>query len=197
MTAEAYPLAWPHGWKTTAYPKRSRFKGSFAGIRTELVKEIKRIGGDYIVLSTNIPLRRDGLPYASQGEPKHTGVAVYFMRRGKQMVFACDKWNRVQDNMRAIQKTINAIRGIETWGASEMLERAYSAFEALPPPTNLVATCWDILGVKPGSSADEITRAYRKAAMRVHPDHGGDVAAMAALNRARDDCVRFSGMNRY
>jgi hypothetical protein len=101
------------------------------------------------------------------------------------MVFACDKWRTVQDNMRAIQRTIEAIRGIERWGASEMMERAFAAFEALPPPKS----CWDILGVRPGSPRDEIEAAYRAKAKRTHPDAGGSTTAMADLNRARSEAL--------
>jgi len=184
--AEAYPLHWPQGWPRTEERTRSRFDGTFAKIRDELWAEIARLGGQYPVLSTNLPLKRDGMPYASQKEPSDPGVAVYFERRGRQMVFACDKWDLVQDNMRSIQRTIEAIRGIERWGASEMMERAFQAFEALPAPKS----CWDILGVRPGAGADEVSRAYRDKARSAHPDTGGSQAAMAELNRARDEALR-------
>lgn len=183
---EAYPLHWPAGWPRTKLPQSSRFDGTFARIRDELFAEIGKLGGRYPVLSTNIPLKRDGMPYVPQKEPADTGVAVYFERRGRQMVFACDKWNRVRDNMRAIQRTIEAIRGIERWGASEMMERAFQAFEALPPPQS----CWDILGLRPGASRDAIEKAYREKARRAHPDAGGSNHAMAELNRARDEAMR-------
>lgn len=182
---DAYPLHWPHGWPRTKSPQRARFDGTFAKIRSELFAEIERLGGQYIVLSTNIPLKRDGMPYAGQKEPTDTGVAVYFERRGRQMVFACDKWQTVQDNMRAVQKTIDAIRGIERWGASEMMERAFQAFEALPPPRS----CWDILGVRPGTPREEVEAAYRAKAKHAHPDTGGSDVAMADLNRARDEAL--------
>jgi len=183
--AEAYPLAWPQGWPRTAERNRSRFDGTFAKIRDELWAEISHLGGRYPVLSTNILFKRDGMPYAGQKEPTDPGVAVYFERRGRQMVFACDKWDRVQDNMRSIQRSIKTIRGIERWGASEMMERAFQAFEALPAPD----TCWSILGVRPGSSREDVERAYRDKAKRAHPDHGGSDAAMAELNRARDEAL--------
>lgn len=182
---DAYPLTWPAGWPRVAERQRSRFDGTPARIRSELMAEVERLGGRYPVLSTNLPLRRDGLPYATAREPDDPGVALYFERRGRQMVFACDKWDRVQDNMRAIQLTIGAIRGIERWGASEMMERAFQAFESLPPPPS----CWSVLGVNPNSSRDEIERAYRSAAKRAHPDAGGSDAAMAALTRARDEAL--------
>lgn len=127
---EAHPLHWPEGRARTRRRQRSRFDVTFAQARDALSDEIHRLGGRYMVLSTNVALRRDNLPYANQPEPDDTGVAVYFERNGKQMCFACDRWDRVKDNIRAIQKTIEAMRGIERWGTGEMMDRAFSAFEA-------------------------------------------------------------------
>lgn len=84
------------------------------------------------VLSSNIELRRDGLPYANRPEPDDPGVAVYFMYDGEPRVFCCDKWDRVQDNMHAIGNTIGAIRGMDRWGVSDMLPRIFRGFQALP-----------------------------------------------------------------
>jgi len=184
--AEAYPLHWPAGWPRNRYPKRARFDASFAVARDSLFKQIKMLGGTHIVLSSNIALRRDGLPLAGQRQPTDKGVAVYFLRRGRQMVFACDRWDKVEDNMRAVEKTIDAIRGIERWGASEMMERAFQAFEALPAPKS----CWEVLGLFPGASREAVQQAYRDKARAAHPDAGGTDAAMAELNRARDEALR-------
>ena len=184
--AEAFPLHWPAGWPRTRSPQPSRFDvSSFAVVRDNLFREINLLGGTHIVLSTNVPLRQDGIPYANMRQPQDRGVAVYFLRRGKQMVFACDRWAKIEDNMRAIEKTIEAVRGIDRWGASEMLERAVQAFEALPAPSS----CWDVLGVRPGASRSEVEAAYRMEARRAHPDTGGSNAAMAELNRARDEAL--------
>jgi hypothetical protein len=138
-SADAYPLAWPQGWDRT--PRHRRSSGawrsnSFYIVRRALENEIARLGGRYAVISTNALVRQDGAPYASEIGKVHDdpGVAVYFERKEKQMVFACDTYDRIWKNMRAITKTIEAIRGIERWGASDMLERSLSAFQALPPP---------------------------------------------------------------
>lgn len=189
--AEAYPLHWPEGWPRTRTPARARFEVTLAAARDGLVAQIQMMGGSYPVLSSNLELRRDGLPYAQQREPSDTGVAVYFMRKGKQMVFACDRWDLTKDNVRAIEKTIDAMRGIERWGASDMLERAFSAFVALPAsPTK---RSWrEVLGFPPGSKPDRdgIDLAFRSKAKTAHPDAGGSDAAMAALNQARSDALR-------
>lgn len=186
--AVSYPLHWPAGWPRTKTPGRSRFDGTFAKIRNELWEEIGRIGGRYPVMSTNIPLKRDGMPYAGQKEPGDPGVAVYFERRGRLMVFACDKWDRVQDNMRAIQRTIEAMRDIERWGASEMMERAFQAFEALPlfdgPPILFETMIF-------GGEHDQYQERCStwEQARKAHPDAGGSDHAMAELNRARAEAL--------
>ena len=43
---------------------------------------------------------------------------------------------------------------------------------------------YDVLGVKPDASPDDIKAAFRRAAKRTHPDHGGDIVAFRAVNNA-------------
>ncbi len=181
----AYPLTWPAGWPRTKRPQRSRFSVTLDVARQELVWEIERMGGRYPLISTDVPLRRDGYPYASAKTPDDVGVAVYFERDGKQMVFACDRWDRIRDNLRAIQKTIEALRGVERWGASDMMERALSAFVALPSPIDP----WGKLDIQKGSGDDEIERAYRSKAKTAHPDAGGTAEEMVSLSAARDEAL--------
>lgn len=187
---EAYPLAWPHGWPRTKQPQASRFDVTFAAARDGLMDEIRLLGGRLPILSTNVALRRDGLPYANQPEPSDRGVAVYFTWKGQQRVFACDRWDRVHDNMRALQKTIEAIRGIERWGASDMLERAFSGFTALPAPG---AKSWrEVFGYHETQipTAAELNRTWRDLAGKRHPDAGGSHDLMSELNEARAAALR-------
>lgn len=187
--AQAFPLHWPHSWPRTKARKRSSFDQTLAGARDHLMNELRLMGARYIVLSSNLTLRQDGLPYAKQERVLDPGIAVYFQWHGKQMTFACDRWDRVEDNVRAVGKTIEALRGIERWGASDMMERAFSAFEALPPPAGEIRiTCWDILGIAPRSNSAAIERAYRERAKAAHPDRGGSReewdALVAAVSQA-------------
>jgi hypothetical protein len=191
VTAEAYPLAWPAGWPRSIRKVSAPFRLSFAKARDDLMNELRLMGARYPVLSSNVPLRRDGLPYAGQKEPEDSGVAIYFMWQGKQMTFACDRWDKVGDNVRAIGKTIEALRGIERWGASDMMERAFSAFEALPAPDGVVTlSCWQILDLEPGASELEIERAYRAKAKAAHPDAGGSRLEWDQLRAAYDQAKR-------
>lgn len=45
---------------------------------------------------------------------------------------------------------------------------------------------YQILGVNRNASADEIKKAYRKMAMKYHPDRGGDEAMFKKVNQAND-----------
>jgi hypothetical protein len=78
-------------------------------------------------------LRLDGIPYANARNPDDPGAAVFFQWRGRPFQVACDSYRRVHENIRAIFKTIEAMRTIERHGATQLLERAVQGFTALPP----------------------------------------------------------------
>ena len=178
---EAFPLHWPDN-RPRGKVYSARFDVSFAGARDSLVEEIKRLGGTNAVISTNIELRRDGLPYANQPEPQDKGVAVYFTYKGKSMCFACDRWDKVKDNMRAIAKTIDALRGIERWGSGEMVNQAFTGFLAIEAPRK--RKWFEVLGVPENANQNDITKAYRQKAKECHPDLGGNTELMTELNQA-------------
>lgn len=188
---ESFPLFWPAGWPRTESYKRQRslFKTQFGRARDELFRELGLLGvrnnhvNTNIILSTNIPLRRDGLPYAGQANPKDPGVSVFFTLREKNMVFACDKFFKVEDNLWAIVKTIEALRGIKRWGASDMMERAFTGFEALPMPKQK-KTWWEVFKMERHSSLQDVKFIYRTMANQHHPDKGGDQERMQEINQA-------------
>lgn len=190
---EAFPLYWPEGWKRTPSwnRKRSKFKTGFAVSRDFIIAELKRLGATNVTLSTNINLRRDGLPYANQAEPQDAGVAVYFLYKKNQMCLACDQCRKVAENLTAIGKTIEAIRGMERWGASDMMERAFRGFAALPEKAG--RDWWDVLQIVRGASREAIEANFRRLARDRHPDTGGSTAAMAELNQARQDALAEVG----
>lgn len=155
------------------------------------------LGGKHVVLSTNIPLRQDGLPYASFNldRMEDQGAAIYFQLNKKPIAVACDKWWRVHENVQALSKTIEALRGIERWGASELMHRAFDGFIALPPPSGApVKNHWTVvLGVQANATREQIEMAYRARAKICHPDMGGNAAIMAEINRARDEALIYAG----
>lgn len=171
MGAEAYPLHWPTGWPKTTndyYREYARFNTSLANARDGLMRELELMGATHIVLSTNVELRQDGLPYAGRKEPEDPGAAVYFEYQGKSMVFACDRWIGVKNNIQALRKTVDAIRGIERWSASDMMERAFSGFQALTDQSS--GEWWAVLGVSPTATHHEVQTAFKQKRIASHPD---------------------------
>jgi DnaJ domain len=190
---EAYPLAWPEGRVRTPLSHRepARFMTTFARARDDVIREVarlKKVNLRYqkdpgIIISTNIPLRNDGLPYANTKRIDDVGVAVYFSYKLQQRCFACDRWNRIEDNMQAISKTIEALRGIERWATGDMLQAAFTGFTALPAPN--AARAWhEVLGVKAHDNTDNVRASYRNLASQHHPDRGGDHTRMTEINIA-------------
>lgn len=179
---QAFPLHWPTGWPRARARKAAPFKVSPSQARKEMMIEITRLGATSIVVSTDQPLNRDGSVSLGRRPAGDPGVAVYFKRKGKDVVLACDQYHELHDNMRAIGKTAEAMRGIERWGASDMLDRAFTGFTALAAPEQW----WQVLGIEQHASIDQIDAAWRKLAKDAHPDQGGSDAAMARLNAARD-----------
>lgn len=190
--AERYPLHWPEGWPRTVPHKRtwSNFRVSHNRAQDNLMAEIRRLGGRNVILSTNIRLRQDGLPYASQRPPEDPGVAVYFEYKKRPMVFACDRWAMVGDNIHSIGKTIEALRGIERWGASDMLERAFTGFEALPePPKDWRA----VLNCSADVTFEAARQRYLSLRSEHHPDRGGDSEMFQRIQEAWEHAKREFG----
>lgn len=188
MSATAYPLQWPSDWPRTRHRERSRFDTTFAKARDGLADELERMGARHVVLSTNIELRLDGQPYANRAQPGDPGVAVYFEYKKQPRTFACDRWDRIEDNIQAIRKTIEALRGIERWGASDMMERAFTGFTALPDQTH--GAWWAVLGVDRDASPALVESMYRQKRSKTHPDKGGDEAEFDRVQKAWNAYLR-------
>lgn len=184
---DACPLQWPAGWKRTPPPQRQRsvYRVSFAGARDQLAREVAKLAvrPSDVVISTNVPLRRDGLPYAGMREPDDPGVAAYWVTsNSQQWVIACDAWVTVRENMRAVGLAVEALRMLERTKATEILARAFQGFAALPP----ARPDWAVtLQVRVDATREDIERAYRGLAKSAHPDGGGSHEAMLILNAAR------------
>lgn len=190
--ATRYPLAWPTGWARTPRHKRQRAAFRSGGRRLSvfdaikrLSAEVDRLGATNEILSTNVETRLDGLPRSNQPEPMDGGAALYFRLKGAPRCLACDKWNRVADNIAAIAQHIDALRRIDRYGVGT-LEQAFAGYAALPPK----ADPWDVLGVPRTATRNQILDAHRSLATQHHPDKGGTDEQMARINAARDEALR-------
>jgi hypothetical protein len=145
-----------------------------------------------LIISSNLRQRHDGLPVSGQMEPADTGIAVYFKLRFAQngkwrerpCVLSCDKWNKVNYNLTAIAKDINAQRARQRWGCTNV-EQAFRGYLAIPERCGGKAW-WDELGITPLSSAEQVKDAYHTKAKTAHPDVGGNRDDWDKIQRAYD-----------
>jgi hypothetical protein len=212
MSAQRFPLAWPTGWKRT--PSHQRKRAPFhehrpvpsslnpgqwyrrkseltvAGAIARVADEMRRLGvrPQAWLISSNVRVRLDGLPYSNDREPEDAGVAVYFKRGKQDLVLACDSWNRVAGNLAAIAGHIEALRTIERYGVGS-LEQAFTGYQALPAK----GTTWrTTLGFAPDQvvTAADVDAAFKARARESHPDvDGGSHDAMASLTAARAEAL--------
>lgn len=188
---QAFPLQWPTGWPRAKQRRGAAFgerdhrgwkkSATIATARDRLQRELDLLGAVNPVLSTNVELRIDGQPRSDRRDPDDPGVAVYFTLNRKPTTLACDRWDRVADNIIALAKHIEALRGIGRWGVGTA-DQVFAGYQALPAPEQW----WQVLGVAATASIAEIDAAWRKLAPHAHPDRDGSDAAMARLNVARD-----------
>lgn len=172
---ESFPLQWPAGYPRETGRQSSNFKTTPDRARKELMAEIERLSADKNpVISSNVPLRkRDGQMYAdvAKDELDDPGVAIYFLYNENPVALACDNWKTPAENIRALSLTISAIRGMGRWKCTQILERTFSGFPALPEVTSANTAIWSTLGLsgKP-DSADILKSAYKARVALVHPD---------------------------
>jgi hypothetical protein len=220
---QAYPLAWPEH-----IPRRSaseRSSGNFGTVEKNqngwktrramtIGRAIKRLHDEasaytrtgrkwridpsQIVISSNMPTRNDGLPYASAKAPDDPGVAVYFRLDEEDQCIPIDTYDAVADNIAAVAAILGNLRSLERHG-HRIVKAAFQGFKALPggdggTATVSVEAAASIIAAGAGAgeyTADEIISsasvarmAHRKAASRHHPDRGGDAKQMDQINRA-------------
>ncbi|RYE02369.1 MAG: J domain-containing protein, partial [Sphingobacteriales bacterium] len=175
---EAYPLSWPIQHPRTPEIERTRAKfgrkdnhseyswsttkpltlaQACDRVRKELnaytrTGQTYRVHPDSVIISTNIPTNKSGLPRSGHRKPLDPGAAVYFDLDGEPYCLPCDKWDRVEDNIAAIAAHIGAMRSIERWGVGTA-HNAFTDFKALPEEASSTTDAWSVLGLqgKPGT----------------------------------------------
>lgn len=200
MTVDAYPLHWPPGKPRTANPQPSRFgTNSWSGSKrisldraTQfLLEELDRLGAVDEVLSSNLRLRRDGLPISNQRVPDDPGIAVYFQLynpdtlKYDDVCLACDRWDKQACNVWSIAKSIEALCGLDRWGGGDMVRAAFTGFVTLPAPS--AKPWWAVLAYygEDNCLENDFETGAREPMHEAHPDRGGDAWQFDQIVKAR------------
>lgn len=193
----AYPLTWPDGQPPTPAGARrtSAFKSKDRDFNRRKIKhELLLMDATEIIVSCNLVPRGDVLrEEANLTKGASPGVAVYFNRKGRPFVFACDMFLSVGENLRAVALTIQSLRAIQRYGVSEMLEKAFTGFTALPPAGGEHLPWWEVLGCERAAAPEDIRARFRQLARENHPDQPGvldDGAKYARITRAYEEAQK-------
>lgn len=184
-----YPLSWPAGWAQSKARASSQFKTTLykalRNVETEIVRFAKDTGKkiDNLVISSNVTLGNQN--------PDNPGVAVYFTFDNERTCIPVDRYNKVQDNLQAIFKVLEAKRTEYRHGGLNLIKASFRGYAALPDPGK---RNWrDVLGYQ-GHDIDEVKQIYRRKIKESHPDNGGNASAAAAINdawaEAKKHCVK-------
>jgi len=190
----AYPLEWPHGWPRTPQRKHSRFEVERGRAAAELVHALELMGCKDIVISSNVQVRRDGLPLAGAPEPRDPGVAVYWVRNARPGCMACDLYRTTRENLRAVWQAVEAMRALKRSGATQVFEQAFGGLRALPANIRPQRHWRDVLGLVEAAgrkyTGHDATLSYRTQLLTKHPDHGGSQDDFVELQAAYEQALR-------
>lgn len=176
-------LDWPDGFERTPPEERESYPGGFEVTQRraidDLLEELRSWGADEIRLDTGAEhqKRNPHLPYANS-TPDDPSAVAYFERNGQQYAIACDSWDNLRDNLRAIGKYVEHKRMLPKYG----ITTAEAEFETakLPPAGEDAVVAGpagqephEVLGVAPDAPADVVRAAARQLKKKHHPDNGG------------------------
>jgi len=176
-----FPLCWPESKPRASERVASRFSSTLAKARAEVEREMERWGAvSWVISMAPAYRRRDSDP----------GCAVWWqMDYGQPLyVLACDTYLVQEHNLWALALTLHHLRGCERYGTYTILQAIEGARAALPPPDGMrPKKWWEVLGVASNWPLEAIELKFQTLAKKAHPDAGGSVEEMAALNAAIDE----------
>src|SRR4051812_40629865 len=115
------PPVWP-GKRHDTF-KKSPFKTQWTATLQLLAREIKLLGGTHVEVAVDLPrgeydLRADG-QLRADARPRRAVIVSFRMPDGTRMSFPCDTYGWWQDNVYAIAKTLENLRAVDRWGATQ------------------------------------------------------------------------------
>jgi hypothetical protein len=179
----------PGRWANSGTPSQrylGRTRIPIAQTYNDLDRELWAIDATDVVIQLDFPessFRRDGSGPRDDRRPYSPAVVLTFKRNGAAHTFACDRFQRWQDNLRGITLGLEGLRRLERYGIVQSGEQ-YRGWQALPSSTTPALSteaAAQVISARSGSPASMIQhdretalRAVRAARWKAHPDAGGN-----------------------
>lgn len=189
---------WPG--QRTRVQQISRFKSTWTATTEVLFRELAYLKARSVVLQMDITagdVRNDGWIRAN-ARPKSSAVILSFNTPKGAMSFPCDRFDRWQDNVRAIALSLEALRKVDRYGVTQNNEQ-YRGWTKLPPASNSsdvfssreqamnwIANFMEYKGAWITLGTLEWKALIRKAEIKAHPDSGGNAQWFKAVAAAKE-----------
>jgi hypothetical protein len=209
MSYTVRPLS-DHTWLRPQFKRTvTRFSASWAETEHQLLDEVDRLSGRNLVIEVDVreqDLRVDGRIRAKAHATSPAVVIAFETTAHGPMLYRCDTFTTAyadqgpawQHNVRAIAKTLEALRAVDRYGATETGQQ-YTGFKALPGGTPMPAGPERMTEADAGEvirgyggSYNTLRESYRAALRATHPDHGGRREDFDRLQQA----ARVAGLAR-
>lgn len=194
-----YPLTWPAGWPRArpGSATRARFGARANGAtlafgRDTLIRELERLHAARLMISSNVRRNRSGLLVDAPPDFGDPGVAVYFRIKDEPRALACDKWDRVADNLRALAMHVEAIRGQIRWGVGSV-EQAFGGYRSLPA-MEAPKQWFEVMRLPEDAPTEAVDKRRIELLEKCHPDRGGRVNDAVDVNVAYVQFRRSRGI---
>lgn len=168
----AFPLYWPDQWPRTPAARRtgSQFKTSLTKAMTNVEEELRRFAKDSgkkisgLLISSNFSL--------TDRRPADPGVSCYFEWDGITTCICVDRYNKLEDNLQAIFRCLEAERTKLRHGGINLVRAAFRGYAALPPPKSNKRDWMEVLGitVSDAGRVEVVEKAYKRLRSKYHPD---------------------------
>lgn len=151
-----------------------------------------------------LTMERMGVSQYEVTETDGTKITVMFVLNNREYRYICDNFEHAADNYRAAERALNFIWRINedycvrAEGGEPDLETVFRGFRVLKSQEVLLALPaekkhpWEILGVDRNATGEEVQRAYRLKAKKMHPDAGGDTEEFQKLLNAKDEMAAMA-----
>ena len=169
---------WPGDPTAPHKQKDGPFAVAYSKLLDDLERELTAIRAKDIVIQgywQREQIRNDGWPRSGQN-PSGPGIILSFLKKGKPISMPCDTYKQWQQNLRAINLTLTALRAINRYGVTQRDEQ-YKGFAKLEAPKNTAAEALQFIVTliewSPDHVKADLEAAYKAAARQAHPDLNG------------------------
>lgn len=188
MTYTVRPLSDRTWLRPPGQREATRFDSSWIATLALLRREVARLDGRDLVIGVDVAekdLRLDGTLRA-RARADTPAVEVAFDSKHGPMLYRCDRYFARyhdqgadwQQNVRAIAKTLEALRAVDRYGASSSGEQ-YRGYRQIEATVNAACSPWERLRqiaghprARDGSPLESVALIHR-ARRAAHPDTGG------------------------